>query len=75
MNNLHENEVGIENAVRELNDLISHLNELISSLREVLSEVREMTSGTEAIKPAIFLMPNSSVEMPRQASVRKEKTN
>ena len=75
MKNLSENQLGIDNAVKELGEMISHISELISRVSEILSRVNEMTSGADDIKPTIFSLPDASVEMPRQARVTDEEPN
>lgn len=75
MKNLSENQISIENAVKELRELISQITELTTHVREILSQLTEMTSVAEVINPTIFPIPDCNVEMPRQASVIKEEPN
>jgi len=75
MKNLSENRLRIENAVKELREMISQISELTTRAREILAQIKEMTSLPEVIPPIIFPIPDSSVAMPRQASVINKEPN
>jgi hypothetical protein len=51
--------------------MISHISKLISRVSELLSEVKEITPEDEVEEPEIFLIPDSSVAIPGQATVTK----
>ena len=72
MKNLSKKQLGIENAVNELNEMISLISEIISRADEIVSQFRERTSEVEVIKPAILSLPDSSVEVGQARVIDKE---